>query len=137
MKAEYERVNHTLEGIKAQTTREAGGIDAADPFACPDDRVPLVQGDDIYGSGEMVAPTDAGGIDADADQKVDSIPSPPPPQPAAAKFRRVQEGIDEKLRQSNEVFLDASGKLVKLDKNGLPYPVAADGVRRFGKDTVT
>ena len=27
--------------------------------------------------------------------------------------------------------------MVKLDKIGRPYPVAADGVRRFGKDTVT
>ena len=33
LKVEYGRVNHTLEGIKAQTSSEAGGIDAADPCA--------------------------------------------------------------------------------------------------------
>ena len=85
----------------------------------------------------MVAPVGADGLDADAVQKVDSIPPSLPPQPAVAKYRRVQEGIDEKLRKGNEVFLGASSKLVKLDKNGRPYPVDADGVRRFGKDTVT
>ena len=36
---------------------------------------------------------------------------------------------------SNEIFIDAAGKLVKLDKNGRPCPVAADGFRARGKAT--
>ena len=49
-------MNHTLEGIRAQASKEDGGIDSAEPFACPADRVPLDHGDDIQAHCDDISP---------------------------------------------------------------------------------
>ena len=101
LKAEYERVNNTLEGIKAQASREDGGLDSAQQFAWPPDPLHDARADDVPTKVDRTEPIKVGGSDAtggdepdDQERKLETT---------AVQYRRVQDGIQEKLHEQRDL----------------------------------
>ena len=117
MKQEYERLNTTLEGKKESSLRHSDLGD--DPLAPP----PPCDEDAASGGGLPRAQLSGPGGAEHGDVEV--------VVPIVAKYEDKYPPVSIGQAGDRDIFRGARGDLVKLDKNGRPYPVREDGFRRL------
>ncbi|WP_288992891.1 hypothetical protein [uncultured Marinobacter sp.] len=117
LKAEYERLNTTLEGKKESLQRHSDQgehpLDPPPPF------------DENIASGGGLPPPAPDGGPSGADSDVVVL------EPIVAKSDDKYPPVSIGQAGDKDIFRGAKGDLVKLDKNGRPYPVREDGFRRL------
>ncbi len=114
-KAVYEHLNCTLEG-KIESDKRHSEVDHPTDPPPPFDEA-VAQGGGLPPAPPPSAPEDAG------DGQV--APVPPVPVPTFDPYPPVNAGS----KGDTCIFRGVKGDLVKLDKNGRPYPVREDGFR--------
>ena len=117
LKAEYERLNTTLEGKKESLQRHSDqGEHPLDP--------PPPFDENIASGGGLPPPAPNGGPSGAESGEVVL-------EPVVAKIDDKYPPVSIGEAGDKDIFRGAKGDLVKLDKNGRPYPVREDGFRRL------
>ncbi len=115
LKQEYERLNTILEGKKESSLRHSDLGD--DPLAPPP---PF---DEVVASGGGLPRAQLSGPVGAEHGDVEVV------VPIVAKYEDKYPPVSIGQAGDRDIFRGAKGDLVKLDKNGRPYPVREDGVR--------